>query len=91
MDYNADYRVTDLRTDPSPSENALTPVVPCLGGVMFWDALDKEHKLEWDDEADDTFIDDDLTAGDRIGQAVERREFIDCNRRVVALDRIENP
>ena len=58
MDYNAYYTVTDTRPEPTPSQSVVTPVRSVPGGVMFWDALEKDHKLEWDDEKEDTFIDD---------------------------------
>jgi hypothetical protein len=58
MDFNAYYKVTDTRPDPTPSQGAITRVNPVPGGIMFWDSLDKDHKLEWDDDREDTFIDD---------------------------------
>jgi hypothetical protein len=62
MIYDAYYRMTDLRSEvlereQQPSEQIVS-LKPVAGGILFFhDGASIGRMLEWDDEGDDTFID----------------------------------
>lgn len=60
MIYDAQYRMTDIREESGDvADDEIVSLKPTPGGILYFtDLAGAGKKLEWDDDADGTFIDD---------------------------------